>query len=74
MVKGDCKKSCDIVDLHGGALTLAPGNHMNLRRAHIIPPTVTEGKWRLAFSVHWDDMIGRDRHIKLKEIEIEVVK
>lgn len=74
MVKGDCKKACDIVDLHGGALTLATGDHMNLRRYHVIPVTVSEGKWRLAFSVHWDDLIGRDRHIKLKELEIEVVR
>lgn len=74
MLKGDCKKSCEIVDLHGSALTLNPGTYTNLRRDHVIPITVTEGKWRLAFSVHWEDLIGRDRHIKLKELEIEVVR
>lgn len=74
MVKGDCAKNCEIIDLPGGALTLAEGSYVNLRREHFIPTTASAGMWRMVFTIHWQDALWRNRYLTLMELPIEVVR
>jgi len=74
MVKGDCNKSCEIVDLSTSHLVLAPGVYHNVRREHQIPATVTPGTWTLIFTVHWGNFLGADHKMNLPPLDIEVVK
>lgn len=74
MVKGDCKKACEIVDLTTSHLILAPGDYHNVKREHHIPATVTPGKWVLVFTMHWDNVFGEDQKVNLPLLELEVIK
>lgn len=74
MVKGDCRKNCEIIDLTHGRLLLDEGEYRNLEREHIIPPQASPGVWRLKFSVGWSDAFGRQKSIELPELSFEVVK
>lgn len=72
MVRGDCNKNCEIIDLPGGRLNLQPGDYKNVSRDHIIPSTAQNGQWRLVFSLLWRDLIGRTKVEVLPELQIEV--
>lgn len=74
MVRGDCKRSCDIVDLANGSLTLEAGDHLNVVRPHVIPAFVSPGQWELRFTVVWEDRLGRQRKTVLPELPITVVE
>lgn len=74
MIKGDCKASCELIDLPESWLVLAPGVYRNVKREHIIPSTASPGLWTLSFTLHWKGLLGNERHLNLKEMKIEVVK
>lgn len=74
MVKGDCKKNCEILDLVHGRLLLDEGEYRNLEREHVIPLLASPGIWRLKFSVAWSDAFGRQHSKDLPELQIEVVR
>lgn len=74
LVRGDCRKSCEIVDLPSGELALEEGDYRNARREHYIPGLLQDGTWRLVFSIKWEDWLGRAHVLKLPELEIEVVR
>lgn len=73
MIHGDCKKSCEIVDLPGSTLALDPGEYPNFKRDHLIPSYVEPGQWRLVFTIHWQDHLGRELHQKLTELTVTVL-
>lgn len=73
MIKGDCRRSCEIIDLPSSVLTLQPGEYLNLRRDHIIPLLASPGMWRMAFAIHWEDNLGRGHHESLKDLSFEVL-
>lgn len=74
MVRGDCKASCEILDLAHGKLLLPPAEYRNVLRDQAIPTTAQPGVWQLIFTVQWEDSLGRDHNQKLAALEIEVVK
>lgn len=73
MIKGDCRKACDIVSLPSGGLALEAGEYTNIRREHRIPTHVSPGLWRLVFTIHWQGRLGRYVSAPLPELLIEVV-
>lgn len=72
MVRGDCTKTCEILDLPSGSLTLEPGDYKDVRRDHIIPANITPGIWTLRFTVQWDSRLGIQQSMKLPLLQIEV--
>ncbi len=54
LVQGDCRKSCELIDLPSGSLMVEEGTYVDVRRTHVIPMRVTPGVWVLRFTVQWD--------------------
>ena len=73
LVRGDCTRSCEIVDMSTSQLTLEPNEYRNVERRHTIPRRVDPGVWELRFTFHWHDFLGRDRTLPLPPLFIEVV-
>ena len=74
MIFGDCKESCEILDLSTSKLSLTQGEYRKIAREHIIPMLAQPGPWRLVFVVHWQDHFGRELRQPLAELSVEVVK
>ena len=74
MIRGDCKKSCDRVEMPSGTLTVEPGPYREVKKTFVIPAAATPGEWRLVFTVHWDDSMGRTFKQKLPELVVQVTK
>ena len=74
MVKGDCAKSCEVIDLFHGSFSLKVGEHMRVKRDHVIPLRAEPGEWRLVFWITWQDRLGRTLKTKLPELTIEVTE
>jgi hypothetical protein len=74
MVKGDCKKACEIIDLPSSTLNLTRGDYTGIKREFIIPITASPGVWTLRFSIHWQNWVGRTLTQALPELTVEVVK
>lgn len=73
MIKGDCKKTCEIVDLvHGSFLPDKIGPTIDVKRDHTIPMNITPGHWRVMFAVTWHDWLGRTKTMELPELSVEV--
>jgi len=72
MVRGDCAKSCEFLDLAQSAHLLKAGDYWNVRREHVIPLQASPGKWSLQFTWQWRDAIGRHHKLALAPLEIEV--
>ena len=73
-IRGDCKKSCEVIDLTSSTMTLPPGEYRNVVREHTIPIHAEPGIWRLVFSVHWQGRFGRYVSESLPELTIEVIQ
>lgn len=73
MTRGDCRASCEIVDLSSGHLLLPVGVYRNVVRDHIIPSSAQPGQWVLRFSVQWQDRFGRTLTAALPPLQIEVI-
>lgn len=74
MIRGDCKKTCDRIELPGGSLQIEPGEYRGVKKTYIVPAAASPGEWRLAFTIHWEDRFGRSLKQKLPELNIRVVK
>lgn len=73
MIKGDCRTSCEIVDLPSGSLLLDPGEYRNIRRDHLIPSFVAPGEWRVLVTIYWQDQLGRELHQNLAGLKLVVL-
>lgn len=73
VMRGDCRKTCEIIDLPGGNLTLKVGDYPNVLRDHILPNTVQPGDWRLVFTIQWADRVGALHVEPLTVLAIKVV-
>lgn len=74
MVKGDCRKACDLRDMPSSIMEIEPGDYVRARRDHIVPLTTQPGVWKLKFYIHWHNRLGQTKTMPLPELEIEVVK
>jgi hypothetical protein len=72
MVRGDCAKECEVLDLTNSNLVLEPGDYVNVRRDHVIPLRASPGEWTLRFTWHWMDALGRPRTLALVPLRIVV--
>ena len=73
LVRGDCKQSCEIVDLPSGNLMLPVGIYKGMTRDQILPITVEPGNWVARFSIQWRDRLGRSRTEPMEELSFTVV-
>lgn len=73
LIKGDCEKSCETVDLPSSAVALAAGERRTQARDFTLPDTVDAGEWRVVFYVKWKDRIGREHSMKAPELTFTVV-
>ena len=73
LIKGDCAKSCETVDLPSSVVHLAEGHHRTQTRDFILPLTVDPGLWRVVFVVQGTDRVGRSHRLALKELPFTVV-
>ena len=73
LIKGDCSKTCETVDLPSSLVHLDEGHRRTQTRDFILPMTVDPGEWRVASIIQWTDRIGRSHRLALKELPFTVV-
>lgn len=72
MVRGDCAKTCEFVDLPAGSLMVEEGSYVDIRRAYVAPVTITPGVWVLRFTVQWDSLFWGVQKKSLPPLSITV--
>lgn len=72
LVRGDCAKSCEIVDLPSGNITLPAATYGNLLRDHKLPTVVEPGDWTAVFTIQWTDRLGRTHYEPLMPLAFKV--
>ena len=73
LIKGDCSKTCETVDLPSSTVHLPKGHHRTQTRDFMLPPTVDPGEWRVVFVIQWTDRVGRTHRMPLTELKFTVV-
>ena len=73
MTQGDCSHSCEVIDLRSGSRVLKRGDHIDVRRDHVIPLHTRPGKWTLGFTLSYAGIFGRVVTIELQRLDIEVI-
>ena len=73
LFRGDCAKSCEIIDMPSGNLTLPIGAYPSMSRDHILQRTVESGEWRAAFNIQWRDRLGRTHIVPMQELKFTVL-
>ena len=74
MVAGDCKVKCEKVNLPTSDMRLAVGEYRNNTVPHVIPFPAKPGKYKLEFSIQWQDRIGRVISMPMPILEVEVIE
>jgi hypothetical protein len=72
MVKGDCTKSCDVRDLPGSTVINEPGEYSNHSRPFDLPDDMNPGVWRTEFTIVWENRMGMDKSMKLRDLTFTV--
>ena len=72
MVRGDCRKSCEFVELPAGALLVGEGTYVDVRRSYVVPANVTPGVWTLLFTVQWDAAFWGTQKMPLPPLTITI--
>lgn len=73
MVKGDCTKQCEFLDISNGTVLLDIGDYPNTSREHVIPQRATPGMWTINVSMSWVDSFGRQHSMSMQPLEIEIL-
>lgn len=74
LIRGDCRKNCDIVDLPSSTINLQIGEHRNQTREFVLPAGMDAGEWRVVFTAQWKDRLGQVQTVKLKELTFKVIE
>lgn len=74
IVRGDCKVSCEIVELTSSMISLAPGDYHDAKKDHVLPITADPGVWKIVFTILWKDALGRTLRYELPQLDLEIVK
>lgn len=72
MMRGDCAKSCEFVELPSGSLLVEEGTHVDVRRSYVVPAQVTPGVWTLRFTVQWDTTFWGTQKASLPTLTITI--
>ena len=73
LIKGDCKKRCEIVDLPSSVISLSPGERRKQTRDFILPDAVEKGIWQVVFVAQWTDALGRVSTQRLNVLSFTVL-
>lgn len=74
MIRGDCSKSCEIINLASSSLMLKVGDYHSVTFTHQLPSIVEPGDWRLVSTTEWIDRIGGSHIESLAELAIKVTR
>ena len=72
LVKGDCSKNCEVVDISQGYSYLTKGHYFRWRE-HRIPEHTDPGEWTLNVTMKWQDLLGFTHTQNLRPLQIKVL-
>ena len=72
LVRGDCSKSCDRIDLPSSSTTVSEGTYLDNRRPHVIPLYTPPGEWRFEVTIQWDTPFWGIQKLSMPSLTITV--
>lgn len=74
MIRGDCRVKCDKVTLPSSELYVTRGRYVDNIIPYVVPFPAQAGKYKLLFTVSWQDRFGHALSEPMPELEIEIVQ